>query len=143
MKAISKTAGFATMVVILFSALFMTPACSNSKAEGPAAEFVAVFDKYVDLIKACKSYQDMADLNQQSIDDMARFAGSTYVLTDADKNAIKDAFGRLYEVGLDKAKEFTGQTIPAEQADGIKEALLSMVDKCKTLGDVYNLSNQR
>ena len=62
---------------------------------------------------------------------------ASYELTQADKDKIKNAMGKLMRATITKAFELQGQKVPEGQLDMMVNMATATVDNATTLGDLH------
>lgn len=123
-----------------FAICISLSSCSNN--DNPAMQFADALDK---MSSEIEKVQNTADLEKfmteidKSNSQIILEDNKDYVLTDADRKAIKDAMVKLLKVSMAKSIELTGnleQQLSDEELDMYARQIEPHIDNAKTLGDL-------
>lgn len=125
------------LTMALIALVMGIASCSKSS---PVVEYANEIDKATKVIASATDLKDLESKSLEADQDKTNQIitdNADYVLTDSDKDILKEALGNLIKTSLIKGMEFSGQKVSDEEVESyVKMVVDPNIDKATTLGDL-------
>lgn len=125
------------LVALLATITLGVASCSSKTAypETPAGEYAEKIDGFAKDFGSVKNPQEAMQLKARMVSVTNQFESSDYELTDADRTALKAAFGNFIDAFYKMAKDAGIEAALPAKSD-VQEISNERIDQATTLGEV-------
>lgn len=127
--------------MVLLALVIGFASCSK---QTPVTEFCSQIDKFTKEINDAKDLQQLQNISTseyQANADKILEENADYVLTDADKAALKKSMINLIKASISKQAEFFGYPVDEKQVDDMAKSIEPTIDAATTFGDIDKQPN--
>lgn len=128
-----------TLMLVAFVAL-MGAAVSSCGSKNPATEVADKLTDIADKMSSADSVEDATELQAQKVAIRNEYGNSDYVLTEADKAALKDASMDIVDATMEIHEKF-GTPFSSDFKNQAETAVGAAISQCTTLGDFVRACN--
>lgn len=127
--------------ILSVSLLALVIGFASCTKQSPAIEFCNQIDKFVKEMNEAKDPQQLEALSASKYQEQAIKIceqNADYVLTEADKEALKKSLNNLLKTSMTKQYEILGQPVDETAIESFAKSIDPTIEKATTLGEFGN-----
>lgn len=129
--------------MVLIALVVGFASCSK---QTPVTDFCSQIDKFTKEINDAKDLQQLQNISTNELQantDKILEENADYVLTDADKAALKKSMTNLFKASISKQAELIGYPMDEKQIEDMAKSIEPTIDAATTFGEINNQPNNQ
>lgn len=129
------------LLTSLLVAIVAMTVSASAQTVSPVDEFVNKMTSTTETISKATSWDQVDTIGKSADAFFEQYRGSTYPLTDADRQKLTDAFVKFTIVAAEKQAQFSNQAIDSAQLDAMRPMITQQISQLfankTTLGEIF------